>query len=212
MAATVDPDTQGARAGYRERLIDGLAAVLEEKGLSETTVADIVGSARVSKRTFYEHFESKSDCFAALILRITDRMLDLIATAVGREDTWEDRVRAAVRTHMETAASRPNVTRTLVLEVQAGGTEAMRVRREAVRRYADLFRRLSEQAAAEREDIRELDTPLATALTAGMNELMLEAVEEGRTDRLPEVVDSAVELIRAVAMCPPLDDADDAAA
>jgi AcrR family transcriptional regulator len=208
MAATVDPESTSARRGYRDRLVDGLGSVLEEKGLSETTVADIVGSARVSKRTFYEHFESKSDCFAALIQRVTDRMLDLIATAVGREATWEDRVRAAVRTYMETAASRPNVTRTLVLEVQAGGPEAMRVRREAVRRYADLFRRLSEQAATEREDIRELDTPLATALTAGMNELMLEAVEEGRTDRLPEVVDSAVELIRAVAMCPPADDGD----
>ena len=207
MAATADPETEGARAGYRERLIGGLASVLGEKRLSETTVADIVGSARVSKRTFYEHFDSKSDCFAALILQVTDRMLDLIAAAVGRESTWESRVRAAVRTYMETAASRPNVTRTLVLEVQAGGPEAMRVRREAVRRYADLFRRLSEQAAAERDDIRELDTPLATALAAGMNELMLEAVEEGRTDRLPEVVDSAVELIRSVVMCPPLDDA-----
>jgi AcrR family transcriptional regulator len=205
MAATTDPDTEGARAGYRERLIGGLATALGEQGLSETTVADIVGNARVSKRTFYEHFDSKSDCFAALILSITDRMLDLIATAVGREDTWEDRVRAAVRTYMEAASAQPNLTRTVVLEVQAGGSEATRVRREAVRRYADMFRRLSAQAAAERDDIRELDEPLATALAAGMNELMLEAVEEGRTDRLPEVVDRAVELIRAVAMCPPED-------
>jgi AcrR family transcriptional regulator len=203
MAATTDPDTHGARAAYRERLVGGLVAALGEKGLGETTVADIVGHARVSKRTFYEHFDGKSDCFAALILSITDQMLDLIAAAVGREDTWEDRVRAAVRTYMETAARRPNLTRTVVLEVQAGGPGAMRVRREAVRRYADLFRRLSAQAAAEREDIRELDEPLAAALTAGVNELMLAAVEEGRTDRLPEVVDSAVELIRAVAMCPP---------
>jgi AcrR family transcriptional regulator len=205
MAATTDPDTEDVRAGYRQRIIRGLATALGEKGLGETTVADIVGNARVSKRTFYEYFDGKSDCFAALILSITDGMLDLIATAVGREDTWEDRVRAAVRTYMEAAASQPNLTRTLVLEVQAGGPEAMRVRREAVRRYADLFRRLSEQAAAEREDIRELDEPLATALAAGINELMLETVEDGRTDRLSEVVDSSVELIRAVAMCPPED-------
>jgi AcrR family transcriptional regulator len=203
MAATTDPDTQGARDAYRQRLIDGLAAALGEKGLGETTVADIVSRARVSKRTFYEHFDGKGDCFAALILSITDRMLDRIAAAVGREDTWENRVRAAVGTFMRAAASQPNLTRTLMLEVQAGGPEAMRIRREAVRRYAGLFRRLSEQAAAERQDIRELDEPLATALAAGMNELILEAVEEGRTDRLPEVVDSVVELIRAVAMCPP---------
>ena len=50
--------------------------------------------------------------------------------------------------------------------------------------------RLSEQAAAERADVRPISPAVATAIVAGINELMLEAVEEGRAERLTEVVDA----------------------
>ncbi len=41
--------------------------------------------------------------------------------AVAQEDTWEAKARAACLTYMRVAASNPSLTRTLVLEVQAGG-------------------------------------------------------------------------------------------
>ena len=44
---------------------------------------------------------------------------------------------------------------------------------------------------------------VATAIVAGINELMLEVVEEGRADRLTEVVDAAFEIIYAVAVTRP---------
>ena len=44
---------------FRRRLLDGLAASIEERGYRETTVADIVRHARTSKRTFYDHFPTK---------------------------------------------------------------------------------------------------------------------------------------------------------
>jgi hypothetical protein len=38
---------------------------------------------------------------------------------------------------------------------------------------------------------------LATAVVGGIDELMLEAVEEGQEQRLGELADAAIELIRA---------------
>ena len=44
---------------FRDRLLDGMAASIIERGFRDTTVADIVRHARTSKRTFYAQFASK---------------------------------------------------------------------------------------------------------------------------------------------------------
>ena len=195
--------TSGGADRHRQRLIDGLASSLAEKELGATTVADIVRHAHVSKRTFYEHFADKRECFVALAMSVTDQMLVVIDQAIELEDTWEAKARAACLTYMRVAASNPQLTRTMVLEVQAGGPEALRVRRRAYKLHAETFVRLSEQASRERPDIRPMTPAVATAIVAGINELMLEVVEEGRADRLTEVVDAAFEIIWAVAVTPP---------
>ena len=63
--ASIDP----AFSAFRDRLIDGLAASIGERGYRDTTVADIVRHARTSKRTFYEQFASKEDCLIELLRR-----------------------------------------------------------------------------------------------------------------------------------------------
>jgi AcrR family transcriptional regulator len=201
-APTTTDQRDAVDAAYRERLVRGLAAAITEKGLGPTTVADIVRHARVSKRTFYEYFTDKHDCFAALNLALTERMLTVISRAIEAEDSWEDKVRGAARAYMETAAASPRLTRTCLLEIYAGGSQALEVRRAAYQRYAALFQRLSVQAAAERPDVRPLSPALASAIVAGVNELMLEAVEEGRADSLPNVVDTAFQLIVGAVTAP----------
>src|SRR6187455_2663699 len=49
----------------RERLIAGLAEAVAENGYAGTTIAHIPRQAAVSRRTFYEHFSSKDECFIA---------------------------------------------------------------------------------------------------------------------------------------------------
>src|SRR6185503_15316570 len=50
---------------HRSRLVQGMAIALTEKGYADISVADIVQHARVSKRTFYEHFADKEACYLA---------------------------------------------------------------------------------------------------------------------------------------------------
>ena len=51
----------------RARLLAGLSEALRERSYGEVTVADVVRHAHTSKRTFYEHFADKHDCFVALL-------------------------------------------------------------------------------------------------------------------------------------------------
>lgn len=47
----------------RKRLVVATAHVVAEKGYAETTVADIIAGAGVSRATFYDLFKDKEECF-----------------------------------------------------------------------------------------------------------------------------------------------------
>jgi len=187
-----------AAAGHRARLTEGLAAAIAEKGYAAVTIADVVRIARVSKRTFYEHFADKEACFLALYAETSDELIELIATsAATAPGSWEERIEAAARAYFERVAGEPELIRAALLEIQAAGPRARELRREVQRRYADQLRAFSDAAAAEGAG-RALTPALATAVVGGLNELMLEAVEAGRAERIGELADAATELIRAV--------------
>jgi AcrR family transcriptional regulator len=183
---------------HRARLEDGLAAAIAEKGYAACTIADVVRHARVSKRTFYEHFADKESCYLALYEEKSEELLGLIGTAASLNAPWEERLSAAARAYFERVAEEPTLMRAALLEIQSAGPAARAVRRDVQRRYAELLRGLSATAAAERPDLRELPPALATAVVGGLNELMLEAVEAGREASLGELAGAATELIQAV--------------
>ena len=182
------PTTRPAAAGHRARLTGGLAAAIAEKGYAAVTIADVVRHARVSKRTFYEHFADKEACFLALYAETSDELLDLIAAAAASaEGPWDERLGAAARAYFERVAGEPELIRAALLEIQAAGPRARELRREVQRRYAEQLRALSIAAAAEEPGISALTPALATAVVGGLNELMLEAAEAGQAARMGEL-------------------------
>jgi AcrR family transcriptional regulator len=183
----------------RERLIDAMADVVAEHGYADTTVAHVLEAAKVSRRTFYEHFADKESCFLALYAETSDELIELIATsAATAPGPWEARIGAAARAYFERVAGEPELIRAAMLEIQAAGPRARVLRREVQRRHADQLRAFSAAAEAEEAGIRALTPALATAVVGGLNELMLEAVEAGHAERMGELADAATELIRAV--------------
>ncbi|RYZ78820.1 MAG: TetR/AcrR family transcriptional regulator, partial [Moraxellaceae bacterium] len=77
---------------YRNRLINGLAHVLEHehKTLASITIADIVAASKVSKRTFYENFNSKEQCFLALYEQNSYRILNKVITLAQQHATHSE--------------------------------------------------------------------------------------------------------------------------
>lgn len=54
------------RHEHYDRLLEGMERAVAAKGYAETTIADIVREAAVSRRSFYEHFATKAQCLVAL--------------------------------------------------------------------------------------------------------------------------------------------------
>jgi len=50
---------------HRRRLLGAVLQVVATKGYADTTIGDVVARAMVSRRTFYECFADKEECFVA---------------------------------------------------------------------------------------------------------------------------------------------------
>jgi AcrR family transcriptional regulator len=180
--APAEPSADSAET-HRLRILEGMGAALAEKGYASATIADIARHARVSKRTFYEHFADKEACFVACYANASEFLLQTIVNAASRPIPWEKRMRAATLAYLTALESRPGLTRALMMDIYAGGPPALKVRRAVQRRFADLLRRVVEQGRKEKPGMRKLSPAMATAVIGGINELVLLAVEEGRGPR-----------------------------
>ncbi|MDO8214034.1 TetR/AcrR family transcriptional regulator [Conexibacter sp. CPCC 206217] len=182
----------------RERLVCGINAAVAEKGYGPTTIADVVRHARVSKRTFYEHFDDKQACFLAAYDTASAHVLGAMSAAAAADAPWQQRVDLVVAAYLSAMAARPELTQTFLIEILGAGPAGLARRREAIERFAAQLVLLGADFRREQPDLRELTPALATAVVGAVNELVLGAVERGRASELTELRQPAVELIRAV--------------
>jgi AcrR family transcriptional regulator len=181
-------------ASQRERMIDAMAAAVASKGYPSTTVGDVVAGAGVSRKTFYEHFRDKEECFLAAFDTSVDLLLKAIREARAEDpDDRLDVMRARTRAYLETLASEPAFARTFLIEVYAAGPRALDRRAEVLRRFAQLFRELHEEANAQ-----PVPEPIYVAAVAAINELVSDLARSDRTSELPQLEDTLLYLQRAL--------------
>ena len=112
---------------HAARILEGFTAALAEKGYAPTTIADIVAKARVSKRTFYEHFEDKEACLLAAYRAATSAMMEAMAAAFDANAArpWPEQVEAVIDAYVTALESTPSLTRTCLVEMAAAGPRAL---------------------------------------------------------------------------------------
>src|ERR1019366_7779039 len=96
-AASDDAARSDPQHAHRLRLVGAMAAVLAEKAYSTVTIADVARQARVSKRTFYEHFADKEACFIAVYATLSDIVLKATFDATAGNLPWATKLRASTR-------------------------------------------------------------------------------------------------------------------
>lgn len=183
-AARVDVDP------FRRRLLDGLAASIGERGYRATTVADIVRHARTSKRTFYDQFASKEQCFLELLHADNERLADEIQAAVDPEADWHSQIRQAVEAYVGRIKSRPAITLSWIRELPSLGAAARPVQRRGLQLLTSLLIDLSGSAGFQRANLAPLTPPLAVILLGGLRELTALAVEDDKD--VAEIIEPAV--------------------
>ncbi len=95
------------------RLVEGFAAAVAEKGYAGTTIADIARHAKVSKRTFYEHFGDKEACLLETYEGVTKLIRQAMRAAWGEADpsAWEHQLDAGLDAYVGALEAMPLLTR-----------------------------------------------------------------------------------------------------
>jgi AcrR family transcriptional regulator len=168
-------------------LLDAMAQAVAEHGYGGTTIAHVVGRAGVSRKTFYEHFSDKEDCFLALYDTGIAYVLGRITEGVTGATEPRSRVAAGIRTFLGVLAEEPAFTRAIILEVHAAGERALNRRRAVLSVFAQRYQEINAELRAEDPRIRTLPDVIALALVGAILELVAIRVDEGRAVELPEL-------------------------
>src|SRR4051794_19434877 len=97
-----------ARRTQRDRLLDGMARSVARQGYVATPVAEVLRVAGVSRRTFYEQFADKEDCFLAAYDAIIGLCTERLVVAYHGGDGWEDGIGRAYDEVLRTLAAEPD--------------------------------------------------------------------------------------------------------
>ena len=175
------------RASQRGRLICAIADCVAAKGYPNTTVADVIALAGVSRKTFYEHFNDKEDCFLASYDVGADAIYRaMLAAAEGRRG-WRALLDSVLGTWLEFLDADLAFTRAYMIEFWAAG-DAARERWAGRRdRTAGLLRTLHELARKEEPGIAPVSDTVIAAVVGGINRVMISAVLDGSGRPLTEL-------------------------
>ena len=184
---------------HRARLLEGMAQCVAAQGYADTTIADIVREAGVSRRTFYEHFSDKAVCLVALYEAASQNALAVLRSAVDPQRGWQEQVESAIGAYLGVLASNPVLMRTLFVDILGLGLPGLAARRHANQQLADFMQEVVNQPSSG----PVLHSAMAMAVVGGINELVLQAIEQDQVARLGELVAPASALLRAAVTPPP---------
>ncbi|MGW7490481.1 TetR/AcrR family transcriptional regulator [Streptomyces sp. NPDC054786] len=133
-------------ASQRMRMLTATAEAMKDKGYAGTAVAEIIRRAGVSRETFYQQFRSKEDCFIQALDAATKQLAGLLEAAwqpaaespeASRSASPEETFRRLLRLYLLTLTEQSAFARLFLVEVYAAGPEAMAIRMEWQRWFAD---------------------------------------------------------------------------
>jgi AcrR family transcriptional regulator len=173
-------------AHQRGRIYEATIELVAEDGYDDLTATAISGVAGVSKRTFYENFEDKEECFLATYDRIVRHTAREVLAAQRGARSWQEDMRAAFGAFAREVAERPQAARLALVEVFAAGPAAF----ERVQHTGGLFEALVGESFAKPRDGVELSPLLIKGIVAGEARVARARLLSGRERELPEETDA----------------------
>ncbi|MGB7587393.1 MAG: TetR/AcrR family transcriptional regulator [Solirubrobacterales bacterium] len=165
----------------RQRILQAMIEVVAERGYPETRIVDLIGVAGVSRKTFYELFGSKEDCFlAAYDVLLANLLGDTTRGFESRPGApWTERTAAGLAALLDHLAEHPDEARFAIVEVLAAGPRALARRDAALRQFTGFLDTGRAETAVELPGITSL------SLAGGIYELLYSEILHGAAERLP---------------------------
>jgi AcrR family transcriptional regulator len=168
----------------RLRLLHAAIAVAGSEGYTGMTVSAVIAHASVSRKTFYELFADREDCFMAAYDLVAQRALGGMRAAFDVEAPWPEQLRAAFEWALSALAEHPHEARIAFLEVLAAGPRALARRDRALNELAALLTPGFEASPAG----AAVPASMPDAIAGAMFELIGSRLRNGDAGQLPELL------------------------
>ena len=182
-AETAEAGPGTAADPFRQRLLEGLAASIAQRGYRETTVSDIVRHAKTSKRTFYAHFTGKDAALLELLEADNVAMIAGIRAAVDPAADWRVQVQQAVDAYVTAIETNPALTLAWIREFPALGEAVRPVQRQGMRLFTDMLVDITSSPGFRRAGMQTVSRQTALILLGGLRELTAHTLEDGEDIR-----------------------------
>ncbi|EFV14444.1 TetR/AcrR family transcriptional regulator [Segniliparus rugosus] len=188
----------------RQRLLDALEQSVVERGLLNTTVADIVRRAATSRRTFYEHFESKEACYLEFLRVAHERLGERVARAVDPSAHPVEQMRQGVRAWMAAIEEHGAIYVSAVRELPGLGQRCRQLQRRNNEVMIGILQALTDNPQLRALGGAPVRRETALVLLGGLRELAITIIEDGGSvaDAEPAIFDAVYALFGPRAVLP----------
>jgi len=181
----------------RARLLAAMVDVVAERGAANVTVARVVARSGVSRRTFYELFEDREDCFLVAFDDAIARIASEVVPAyehpgpTQRAHGWRAKIRAALIALLEVLDDEPGMGRLVVVETLGAGPRALERRRRVLAQVITIV------DEGRREGKKGDGPPPLTAegVVGGVFSLVHSRLSEGKGGPLVELLNPLMSMI-----------------
>jgi AcrR family transcriptional regulator len=172
----------------RDRILAAVGDVVSLAGYGDMNVEDIVVTAGVSRRTFYDHFKSKDEAFLAAYDEVAQQLVERVVAAFEANTTIADRAEACLGEFLRFLASEPAFADMCIVEVMAAGAQAIERRNGVMKAFAMVIQR----AAEEEEGARTPPPLIAETIVGGIYEVVYTRILQGKANELPGLLPDLV--------------------
>lgn len=173
----------------RARLVSSMIEAVAELGYGKATVAKVTKPAKVSRRTFYETFSNKEDCYRAAYEASFEYLRDQALAAAAEED-WPGSVRAGLEALLVSLASHPKLASFFLVSPASVGDDVATRHHLAMRELVEALvaKAPKKSAAGVAAETR------VEALAGGLSRLASIKVNASKSEELPALTPDLVEL------------------
>jgi AcrR family transcriptional regulator len=109
----------------RARMLSAMFDVVYEHEAANVTVTHVVERSGVSRRTFYEAFADREECFMAALEEAIATASERVLAAYRSRERWHERIRAGLVALLSFLDEKPGMGRMLIVESVAAGRLAL---------------------------------------------------------------------------------------
>jgi AcrR family transcriptional regulator len=173
-----------------------MAASVGEQGYAGTTVGDVLRRAGMSRRTFYQLFRNREDCYLAAYDTALAGAMERLALEPAPPGGRRGRVEAALAALLEYLAAEPGLARLWLVEAPSVGPSGLERHERTMRQLAE---RLAELSAPGQGATGGQATVRLEAGAGAVHRVVQARLLDGRAHELPGLASELAGVVRELA-------------